>query len=230
MLNRCSREETTDSKITADQIRKLEDLGFKWRVRNEKRSVVERREALKAKAAFEAKAHEDAVTEAKAREETAAAVAAEVAVSVDVNTVQAAGVTAADVASGVMPPVPGIEMPVEVPVEVPVGVHVEVPVSVPVGLPEVAAEGATATSLDVNMEQTVADADQAVVDNATVAAMEASVQAAVDANATASMEVDGIQVPVPEPVHVPEVAGIMNDGEIPVPDVPNDLTGADIAV
>ncbi len=225
-----SREETTDSKITAEQIRKLEDLGFKWRVRNEKRSVVERREALKAKAAFEAKAQEDAVAEAKAQEETAAAVAAEVAVSVDVNTVQAAGVTAADVASGVMPPVPGIEMPVEVPVEVPVGVHVEVPVSVHVGLPEVAAEGATATSMDVNMEQTVADADQAVVDNATVAAMEASVQAAVDANATASMEVDGIQVPVPEPVHVPEVAGIMNEEEIPVPDVPNDLTGTDIAV
>jgi hypothetical protein len=103
-------------------------------------------------------------------------------------------------------------------------------VSVPVGLPEVAAEGTTATSMDVNMEQTVADADQAVVDNATVAAMEASVQAAVDANATASMEVDGIQVPVPEPVHVPEVAGIMNEEEIPVPDVPNDLTGTDIAV
>ena len=200
-----SRSENTYFKISPEQIKKLEDLGFKWRVRNEKRSVVERREALKAKAAAEAKAEQDAVAEAKAQEETAAAVAAEVAA-----TVQAVGVSAADVAAGVMPPVPGVEL------------SLEVPVSVPVGVPEVAA--AVVAGMEVDMEHAVANVDVAIVDNATVAAMEASVQAAVDANA--SMEVDGVQVPVPEPVPVPEVA--MKEEEIPVPEYPSETV--DVAV
>ena len=43
-----SRVEGKDSKITDDQIKNLEDIGFKWRIRNERRSVIERREKMKA--------------------------------------------------------------------------------------------------------------------------------------------------------------------------------------
>jgi hypothetical protein len=139
-----SRSENTYFKISPEQIKKLEDLGFKWRVRNEKRSVVERREALKAKAAAEAKTEQDAVAEAKAQEETAAAVAAEVAATVEA-TVQAVGVSAADVAAGVMPPVPGVEL------------SLEVPVSIPVGVPEVVA--AVVAGMVVDMEHAVANVD-----------------------------------------------------------------------
>lgn len=43
-----NRLDGRENKITDEQIAKLEDLGFKWRVRNEKRSVIERRAKLKA--------------------------------------------------------------------------------------------------------------------------------------------------------------------------------------
>ena len=225
-----SRAEKVDAKITADQIRKLENLGFKWRVRNEKRSVVERREAaLKARAEEDLKnasgtANVDVDADATVQQQAATAVAAEVAA-----TVQAAGVTAADVAAGVMPPVSGVELsvPVEIPVQVPNEVPVstdmsaEVPVSIPVSVPEV-----DVAAMEVDMEHAVANVDVSAVDNATAAAMEASVQAAVDAGA--SMEVDGVQVPVPEPVPVHEVAMNGVGDEIPVPEIPSDTV--DVAV
>lgn len=43
-----NRLDGRENKITDEQIQKLEELGFKWRVRNEKRSVMERRAKLKA--------------------------------------------------------------------------------------------------------------------------------------------------------------------------------------
>jgi len=69
-------------------------------------------------------------------------------------------------------------------------ISIEVPVSIPVSVPEV-----DVAAMEVDMEHAVANVDVSAVDNATAAAMEASVQAAVDVGA--SMEVDGVQVPVP---------------------------------
>lgn len=260
-FNSSKDDSDKESKITSDQIKKLEDLGFKWRVRNEKRSVVERREALKAKAIADAKAQEDAVAEAKAQEETAAAVAAEVAATVE-GTVIVEGVTAADVAAGVMPPiagvtaadvaagvmppvpdimsadvevgvmppVPGVQADVEAPVvQDPVPVHtvtdtemppVEVHVSTPIDISEIAT---VTTGMEVEMNHAVAKVevscvDISAVDTATAAAMEATDQAVVDANASMEVEMQ-MHVPVPEPARVPEIAMA---NEVPVPEIPVD--------
>mmetsp|Transcript_17497 Transcript_17497/g.33168 ORF Transcript_17497/g.33168 Transcript_17497/m.33168 type:complete len:595 (+) Transcript_17497:598-2382(+) len=43
-----TRQDGIESKITDEQIQRLEDLGFRWRVRNEKKAVAERREKLRA--------------------------------------------------------------------------------------------------------------------------------------------------------------------------------------
>eukprot|EP00979_Chaetoceros_neogracilis_P002040 scaffold366_cov213-Chaetoceros_neogracile.AAC.2 len=173
-----SRVDGKESKISDEQIEKLEELGFKWRVRNEKRSVIERREKMKAEAdAVKVVKDEADAAEAKAQEETAAAVAAEVAASVEA-TVKAVGID-----HGLsMPPVPGMHVPLDV-------------------------TGATSMDVDIN-HVAVAAVDAHVVDAQTVAAMEASVQAAVDASVP-KMEFDGLHVPVPEPAHVPEIT--MND-------------------
>jgi len=182
-----SRVDGKESKISDEQIEKLEDLGFKWRVRNEKRSVIERREKMKAEAEA-VKVQKDVAdaAEAKAQEETAAAVAAEVAASVEA-TVEAVGID-----HGLsMPPVPGMHVPLDV---------------------------TGATSMDVDMNHvTVAAVDAHIVDAQTAAAMEASVQAAVDASVP-KMDFDGVQVPVLEPAHVPEIT--MNDPHtIPAPEL-----------
>lgn len=54
-----SRGEDDVEKITDEQIAKLESLGFKWRVRNEKRSVVEKRERLRAEQDSIKEEHDD---------------------------------------------------------------------------------------------------------------------------------------------------------------------------
>lgn len=45
-----TRKDGMESKITDEQIQRLEDLGFRWRVRNEKKAVAERREKIRAEA------------------------------------------------------------------------------------------------------------------------------------------------------------------------------------
>ena len=143
-----SRVDGKDSKITDDQIKNLEDIGFKWRVRNEKRSVIERREKMKADAEADAVRVQndvDDAAEAQAQEETAAAVAAEVAASVEA-TVEAVGIE-----HGLdMPPVPGMHVPVDV-----AGTA-----SMDVEMDEVAAVAADVVNAAAEMEATV----QAVVD------------------------------------------------------------------
>jgi len=110
-----SREEDKDNKITPEQIKKLEDLGFKWRVRNEKRSVVEKRESL-----AKQKAEDAASEEAKAQEETAAGVAAELAeaaMDVDVTAVVVEAMEASvQAAVDAKMEVDGIEVPESLPV------------------------------------------------------------------------------------------------------------------
>lgn len=76
-----TRREGLESKITDEQIQKLEDLGFKWRVRNEKKAVAERREKLRAEA--EAQLNDD--DDDDGDEVDAAAMAAEVIANVEAN-------------------------------------------------------------------------------------------------------------------------------------------------
>jgi hypothetical protein len=102
--NSRAEDPSAEPKITDEQIEKLESLGFKWRVRNEKRSVVEKRERLRAEQDAlkqEDEGGEDVVEGQHlsipdiGHEETAAAVAAEVAAAVVVEPDVAAAVAAA---------------------------------------------------------------------------------------------------------------------------------------
>lgn len=81
-----SRGEDPIEKITDEQIAKLEGLGFKWRVRNEKRSVVEKRERLRAEQDSIKVEHDEEhlSIQGMGHEEAVAAVAAAVAVESDV--------------------------------------------------------------------------------------------------------------------------------------------------
>jgi hypothetical protein len=103
--NSRAEDASAEPKITDEQIAKLEGLGFKWRVRNEKRSVVEKRERLRAEQdALKQEEGEGAAQVVEGQhlsipdighEETAAAVAAEVAAAVAVEPDVAAAVAAA---------------------------------------------------------------------------------------------------------------------------------------
>ncbi len=143
-----SRDDGNDSKITNEQIKKLEELGFKWRVRNEKRSVVEKRMAAAKAKELEAKLQAQEQQDAQTQEETAAAIANEVAAGVEQAQAQAqqglvgVGVetSAAVVDAGVVDNLP---MPV-----VDAAVTAE---AVDAGAAAVAAETVVA-AVDVNME------------------------------------------------------------------------------